>query len=67
VSTLTGQQKGSYPTPPIDLAFPTVYADNFENYTVGQEANYFMDQTGVWEVSADRHPSAKRDEERRAG
>jgi hypothetical protein len=51
VSTLTGQQKGSHPTPPIALSFPADYSDNFESYTVGQEANYFTDQTGVWEIS----------------
>jgi len=50
VSTLTGQKKGSHPTPPPPSAFPGSYSDNFEAYIVGQEANYFMDQTGVWEI-----------------
>lgn len=50
VSTLTGQKKGSYPAPPAATPFPKSYSDNFDNYTIGQEANYFMDQTGVWEI-----------------
>eukprot|EP00026_Physarum_polycephalum_P003123 Phypoly_transcript_03132.p1 GENE.Phypoly_transcript_03132~~Phypoly_transcript_03132.p1 ORF type:complete len:773 (+),score=122.26 Phypoly_transcript_03132:204-2522(+) len=50
VSTLTGQKKGSHPTPPAATDFPKDYSDNFEGYTVGQEANYFADQTGVWEI-----------------
>ena len=51
VSTLTGQQKGSHPTPPPPAPFPATYSDDFEGYAVGQEADYFADQTGVWEVS----------------
>jgi len=50
VSTLTGQRKGWYPPPPPAYAFPDTYSDNFEGYAIGQEANYFMDQTGVWEI-----------------
>eukprot|EP00026_Physarum_polycephalum_P004247 Phypoly_transcript_04264.p1 GENE.Phypoly_transcript_04264~~Phypoly_transcript_04264.p1 ORF type:complete len:644 (+),score=82.58 Phypoly_transcript_04264:225-2156(+) len=50
VSTLTGQQKGSHPTPPPDAPFPAAFSDDFESYPIGSEAKYFQDQAGVWEI-----------------
>jgi len=50
ISTLTGQQKGSYAQPPPSTAFPSLYTDNFDSYPISSEANYFQDQTGVWEI-----------------
>ena len=51
MSTLTGQRKGSHPPPPAAMPFPSTWSDDFEAYTVGEEGDYFADQTGVWEVS----------------
>jgi len=51
--TLTTQkvgQHGSYPTPPASKPFPLPYHDNFEKYSVGEEADNYVPQAGVWEV-----------------
>jgi galactosylceramidase len=49
VSTLNGR-KGSHPPPPAATRFPDTYSDDFEKYAFDSEADYFMDQTGVFEI-----------------
>jgi len=51
LSTTTGQGKGtSMGPPPTALSLP--YSDNFQRYSVGQEARYFSDQNGAFEIAA---------------
>ena len=66
LSTLTGQQKGTFGDIPPSRPFPLPYSDNFDSllclmiyhalfitfteYTVFSEARYFSDQTGVFEI-----------------
>jgi hypothetical protein len=50
ITTTTGQTKGFYKAPD-DLPFPFPYEDDFESQRTGQSGRYFMDQTGVFEVS----------------
>lgn len=51
LSTTSGQGKGTLIGPPaVELALP--YADNFDNYTANQEARYFSDQNGAFEIVA---------------
>ena len=67
LSTSTGQTKGSYSIPP-SKPFPIPYNDDFDcecsirvylndsnsiAYEEYSEANYFADQTGVWEIRQD--------------
>ena len=67
LTTSTGQTKGSYDIPP-SKPFPIPYKDDFEcecsirvyyGHVIGlayeeySEANYFADQTGVWEIRQD--------------
>ena len=50
LSTTTGQGKGTVSGPaPAVLSLP--YSDNFQSYTVGQEARYFSDQNGAFEIA----------------
>ncbi|HEY7417662.1 MAG TPA: RICIN domain-containing protein, partial [Ktedonobacteraceae bacterium] len=51
ITTTTGQGKGTVAGPPsASLSLP--YSDNFEHYAVGQEARYFADQNGSFEIVA---------------
>lgn len=51
VTTTSGQGKGTVVGPPrASLGLP--YADNFDRYSVGQEAQYFSDQNGSFEIAA---------------
>jgi len=51
LSTTTGQGKGTISgPPPTSLSLP--YSDNFQSYSVGQEARYFSDQNGAFEIAA---------------
>lgn len=51
LSTTTGQGKGTVVSPPpADLGLP--YSDNFDGYTVGQEARYLSDMNGSFEIAA---------------
>ncbi len=51
LSTTTGQGKGTIiGPPPTALSLP--YSDNFQGYSVGQEARYFSDQNGAFEIAA---------------
>lgn len=66
LTTSTGQAKGSYGSQP-SKPFPIPYKDDFESeclisqfnyinligYEEYSEANYFADQTGVWEIRQD--------------
>ena len=49
LSTINGT-KGTYGTSPTSQPFPLPYQDNFDRYTVSQEAAYFADQSGSWEI-----------------
>jgi hypothetical protein len=51
ISTTTGQGKGMVAGPP-SAALSLPYSDNFESYAVGQEARYFADQNGSFEIVA---------------
>ncbi|XP_065883911.1 galactocerebrosidase-like isoform X2 [Dysidea avara] len=53
LSTSTGQKKGSYGDVPPSKPFPIPYKDDFEKYDEYSEADYFADQTGVWEIRQD--------------
>jgi galactosylceramidase len=60
VSTTTGQQKGSYPTPPASASFPFPYYENYDHYTTtyatdakpwGYLPYYDCDIDGVFEIA----------------
>lgn len=55
ISTITsGPRKGSHGTPPAsEPSFPLPYSDNFQGVEDSQEAKYFTDQIGAFEVHAD--------------
>jgi hypothetical protein len=51
LTTTTGQAKGTLVSPPAaSLALP--YSENFAGYSIGQEAKYFADQNGAFEIAA---------------
>lgn len=51
LTTTTGQGKGTASGPPsAALALP--YADGFESYALAQQARYFSDQNGAFEIAA---------------
>jgi len=50
ITSTTGQQKGSYPTPPPRKPFPFPFEENFESYHAGETPRYFSDQKGTFEV-----------------
>jgi hypothetical protein len=53
LTTTSGQQKGSAPTPaPLPADFPLPYEDDFESYTLAKQPKYFSDQAGSFEVAA---------------
>jgi galactosylceramidase len=52
LSTLSGQQKGSFPDIPPSTPFPLPYSDSFDSYPKYSEAQYFADQSGVFEITA---------------
>ena len=49
ISTINGT-KGTYGIPPNSTRFSLPYADDFDKWAVFQEAPFFADQTGVWEI-----------------
>jgi galactosylceramidase len=60
ISTTTGQQKGSYPTPPASASFPFPYYENYDHYTTtyatdarpwGYLPYYDCDIDGVFEIA----------------
>jgi len=55
ISTTTGQQKGSYPTPPASASFPFPYYENYDHYTDpaawGYLPHYQADNCGVFEIT----------------
>jgi hypothetical protein len=51
LTTTTGQGKGTIGSPP-PAALGLPYAENFEGYAIGQEARYFADQNGAFEIAA---------------
>ena len=53
LTTHTGGAKGTHPTPPPPSPFPPRWADTFDTCDVNQEAQYWTDQTGVWECVSD--------------
>jgi len=50
LSTTTGQKKGHYDSP-AKKGFPKPYSDNFDSYSSGQQARYFVDGNAVFEVA----------------
>jgi len=52
VSTIATAQKGkpAFKIPQSKPAFPLPYYDDFEGYNTSQEAKYFADQIGAWEI-----------------
>jgi len=50
LTTLTVGKHGLYPDPPASKPFPLPYHDNFEKYNVGEEADNYAPQSGVWEI-----------------
>ena len=50
LTTLTVGRHGSYRPPPASKPFPLPYHDDFEKYSVGEEADNYAPQAGVWEV-----------------
>jgi hypothetical protein len=50
LTTTTGQTKGYY-NAPENIPFPLPYKTDFEDQVIGKLAKYFMDQTGVFEIS----------------
>jgi galactosylceramidase len=51
LTSTTGQQKGTFGTPPPRLPFPFPFNEGFENYKRGDTARYFSDQKGTFEVA----------------
>ena len=47
ITTLNTGNKAMISTPVPSQPFPSVYSDNFDNYNVSSEAQYFADQAGV--------------------
>ena len=50
LTTLTVGHHGSYNPPPASKPFPLPYRDDFEKYNVGEEADNYAPQAGVWEI-----------------
>ena len=50
LTTLTVGHRGSHSPPPASKPFPLPYYDDYEKYSVGEEADNFAPQAGVWEV-----------------
>ena len=50
VTNTTGQQKGSYGTPPPAKTFPFPYQENFETYKDHETPRFFSDQKGTFET-----------------
>lgn len=56
LTTTSGQQKGrSDNTIPEDIRFPSSWADNFDEDVLFQQAPYFMDYHGAFEVVQDKN------------
>jgi hypothetical protein len=51
ITTTTGQGKGAA-APPASAALGLPYSDNFDTATVQQDAKYFADQNGSFEIQA---------------
>lgn len=52
VTTTTGQQKGSFGTPPPATPFPLPYKEDFASYKPHETPKYFSDQKGTFETYA---------------
>jgi len=50
LTTLTVGHHGSHSPPPASKPFPLPYHDDFEKYNIGEEADHYAPQAGVWEV-----------------
>lgn len=50
ITTTTGQQKGSFGTPPPAAPFPFPYKEDFESYKPHETPKYFSDQKGTFET-----------------
>jgi galactosylceramidase len=49
LSTINGT-KSAYQAPPASMPFPLPYRDSFDEYPISQEAAFFSDQSGSWEI-----------------
>ncbi len=49
LSTINGT-KSAYEAPPASMPFPLPYRDSFDEYPISQEAAFFSDQSGSWEI-----------------
>ena len=58
ITKSSGQQKGTYDSPPVD-DFPLPYSTDFEDETIGRLPKYFSDQAGIFEVSSRRDSQGK--------
>lgn len=52
ITSTTGQQKGTFGTPPASKAFPLPYKEDFESYKPHETPRYFSDQKGTFETYA---------------
>ena len=52
ITSTTGQQKGSYGTPPVRKPFPFPFEETFDACHPGDTPRFFSDQKGTFEVSA---------------
>lgn len=51
LSSLTGQRKGNTTGGPVDANFPVSYADDFDHYADGSNADYFTAMSGAFDVT----------------
>jgi galactosylceramidase len=52
LTTLSTGNRATIPPPPPNTPFPQHYSDNFDQYQVNSEAQYFADQAGSFEIFA---------------
>ncbi|KAJ9449391.1 putative galactocerebrosidase [Diplonema papillatum] len=53
LSTIRTSAKGNYTSPASRPSFPLPYSDNFNSYATSQEAPYWTDQIGTFEIHTD--------------
>ncbi|ESO88185.1 hypothetical protein LOTGIDRAFT_206940 [Lottia gigantea] len=55
LSTISTSFKGYHPNVPEPQPFPTTYFEDFEGYNIGEEAYYFSQQIGSFEVASENN------------
>ncbi|KAJ9435102.1 Galactocerebrosidase [Diplonema papillatum] len=58
LSTITTSVKGNYTSPASSPSLPLPHSDNFNSYPVGQEAKWWTDQIGAYEIQPDSQNSS---------